>query len=267
MIPASVDYVRATSFDDALAALETEDAKVLAGGQSLLPAMKLRLARPALLVDVGGLGLDRVGTENGALAIGALATWRSLEEHAAFARPALTAISECASEIGDLQVRNVGTIGGALAHADPAADMPAVMLALGATLTVRSRDGSRELPAADLFTGPFTTTLAAAELITEIRVPLPAPGSGSAYVAVEHPASGFALAGAAVAVAADGSRRVGLTGVGASPFLLEGDIDGADMFGDRFAPEDYRRSLAHVVVGRATELAERRAKEDASWTP
>ena len=145
--------------------------------------------------------------------------------------------------------------------------MPAVMLALGATLTVRSRDGSRELPAAELFTGPFTTTLAAGELITEIRIPLPAPGSGSAYVAVEHPASGFALAGAAVAVAADGSRRVALTGVGASPFLLEGDIDGADMFGDRFAPEEYRRSLARVVVRRATELAERRAKEDASWTP
>jgi len=267
MIPASVDYLRATSLDDALAALQTEDAKVLAGGQSLLPAMKLRLARPALLVDLGGLGLDAIDTNNGTLAIGALATWASLEGHAAFARPALTAISECASGVGDLQVRNLGTIGGALAHADPAADMPAVMLALGATLTVRSRDGSRELPAAELFTGPFSTTLAGDELITEIHVPLPAPGSGSAYIAVEHPASGFALAGAAVFVGADGSRRVALTGVGASPFLLEGDVDGADLFGDRFAPEEYRRSLAGVVVKRATELAEQRAKEDASWTP
>ena len=144
MIPAAVDYVRATSLDDALDALQTEDAKVLAGGQSLLPAMKLRLARPSLLVDLGGLGLDAIDTSNGTLAIGALATWASLEGHAAFARPALTAISECAAGIGDLQVRNLGTIGGALAHADPAADMPAVTLALGAMLIVRSRDGSRE---------------------------------------------------------------------------------------------------------------------------
>src|SRR5580765_529583 len=150
MIPASVDYLRATSLDDALAALQTEDAKVLAGGQSLLPAMKLRLARPALLVDLGGLGLDAIDTNNGTLAIGALATWASLEGHAAFARPALTAISECASGVGDLQVRNLGTIGGALAHADPAADMPAVMAALDASVVVAGKRGERTVKVLDL---------------------------------------------------------------------------------------------------------------------
>ncbi len=266
MIPAAVDYVRAATVDDALAALETEDAKLLAGGQSLLPAMKLRIARPALLVDIGELGLDAVEETDGALVIGALATWSALEEHPAFRRPALAALAECAAGIGDLQVRNCGTLGGSLAHADPASDMPAVVLALGSTLRLRSADGERTVDATEFFLGPFTTALGERELIVDVAIPVPPSGSGSAYVAVEHPASGFALAGAAALVLPDGSRRVALTGIAGAPFLLDGDVGDAEVFGDRFAPEEYRRHLARTVVGRALESAAARAKEDSAWT-
>ena len=265
MIPASVDYVRAGSLEDALAALETPDAKVLAGGQSLLPAMKLRIARPAVLVDAGKLGLDAIGTENGTLAIGALATWRALEESELFRRPALAAIAECAAGIGTSRFG----ISARSAVASPMPTRPPICPRSRSPSVQRSwcdrETGSRELPAADLYVGPFTSTLGEKELITEIRIPLPEPGSGSAYVAVEHPASGFALAGAAALVSADGSRRIALTGVGAAPFVLEGEVADAEIYGDRFAPEEYRRSLAQVVVARAVVIAEQRAKEDGSW--
>jgi carbon-monoxide dehydrogenase medium subunit len=269
VIPATVDYVRPSSIDEALEALGREDATVLAGGQSLLPAMKLRIARPSLVVDIGGLGLGDVAERDGELVIGALATWDELERADVLRRPAYQALAECAAGIGDLQVRNRGTIGGGLAHADPASDMPAVTLALGARLRLTSPDGERTIDAAELALGPFTTSLGERELITEVAIPVPAPGSGSAYVAVEHPASGFALAGAAALVHADGTTRVALTGVTAAPFLLEGDLEeavaDAEMFGDRFAPVDYRRQLAHTVVRRALGLAQARAKEDAAW--
>ena len=263
MIPATVDYVRAASFEDALEALADTDAKVLAGGQSLLPAMKLRIARPSKVVDIGGLGLDRVEKRDGELAIGALVTWSDLTQAKVLHRPAFKAVAECAAGIGDLQVRNRGTIGGSLAHADPASDIPAVMLALGAQLQLRSAGGERTIDAADLALGPFTTSLGEGELITEITIPVPPNGSGSAYAAVEHPASGFALAGAAALVSADGGRRVALTGVSAAPFVLEGDIEDAELFGDRFAPVEYRRQLCRTLVARAVELAQERAKEDA----
>jgi carbon-monoxide dehydrogenase medium subunit len=141
--------------------------------------------------------------------------------------------------------------------------MPAVTIALGARLTVRSKSGARTIDAADLALGPFTTSLAADELITEVVIPVPSAGSGSAYVAVEHPASGFALAGAAAFLGADGTRRVAVTGVAAAPFLLDGELDDAGLYGDRFAPVEYRRQLARTMVDRATALAEERAKEDA----
>ena len=130
MIPATVGYVRPESLEEALVALDEPEAKALAGGQSLLPAMKLRLARPTLLVDLGGLGLRGVRADDGELAIGALTTWDELVRSDALDRPELAALSECAAGIGDLQVRNLGTIGGGLAHADPASDMPAVALAV-----------------------------------------------------------------------------------------------------------------------------------------
>lgn len=261
MIPAAVDYVRAGSFEEALDALGQPDAKLLAGGQSLLPAMKLRIARPSLVVDIGGLQLAGIEERNGNLVVGAMTTWSELERSGM--RPAFRALADCAAGIGDLQVRNLGTIGGGLAHADPAADMPAVTIALGAQLTVRSKAGERTIDATDLALGPFMTSLAEGELITEVVIPVPDEGSGSAYVAVEHPASGFALAGAAAFVGADGTKRVAVTGVAAAPFLLEGELDDAELFGDRFAPVEYRQQLVRTLIARATALAEQRAKEDA----
>lgn len=263
MIPASVDYVRPTSLEEALDALSDTDAKLLAGGQSLLPAMKLRIARPSKVVDIGGLDLDGIEERDGELAVGALVTWSELTQSEVLQRPALRAIAECAAGIGDLQVRNRGTLGGSLAHADPASDMPAVMLALGAHLRLRSTGGERTIDVSELALGPFMTSLTEGELITEIAIPVPPSGSGSAYAAVEHPASGFALAGAAALVTADGGSRVALTGVAATPFVLEGAIEDAELFGDRFAPVEYRRQLARTLVARAVELAQERAKEDA----
>ena len=261
MIPAAVDYVRAGSIEEALEALAEPDAKLLAGGQSLLPAMKLRIARPSVVVDIGGLELAGIEERDGNLVIGAMTTWSELERSGM--PPAFRALADCAAGIGDLQVRNLGTIGGGLAHADPAADMPAVTIALGAQLTVRSKAGERTIDATDLALGPFMTSLGEGELITEVVIPVPDEGSGSAYVAVEHPASGFALAGAAAIVGADGTKRVAVTGVAAAPFLLEGELDDAELFGDRFAPVEYRQQLVRTLIARATALAEQRAKEDA----
>ena len=202
MIPAAVDYVRASSIEEALDALAQPDAKLLAGGQSLLPAMKLRIARPSVVVDIGALGLSGIEERDGELVIGALTTWAELERFDA--RPAFRALSDCAAGIGDLQVRNRGTIGGALAHADPAADMPAVTIALGARLTLRSAAGERTIDAAELALGAVYDN-AHGRRADHRRADPRAEGSGSAYVAMEHPASGFALAGAAALVSADSS--------------------------------------------------------------
>jgi len=268
MIPAPVEYVRASTLEQAFEALADPDAKLLAGGQSLLSVMKLRVVRPSLLVDIGRLGLGGVEARDGEIGIGALTTWDELARAPELRRPALVAIGECAAEIGDLQVRNRGTLGGSLAHADPASDFPAVVLALGARIVVRSPDGERTLEASEFFLGPFTTALGPQELIMEVVVPTPSTGSGSAYSKVEHPASGFALAGAAAVVRPDGSSAVAVTGVGDKPFLLPDDVDPAaapaeaEIFGDRFASAEFRRHLAGVVVKRALERARTRAEED-----
>jgi carbon-monoxide dehydrogenase medium subunit len=239
VIPAPTRYARAADLDDALELLAEPDAKAIAGGQSLIPVMKLRVARPSLVVDISRLGLLGVEERDGELHIGPLTTWNELISAEALARPGLEAIVECARRIGDVQVRNLGTIGGSVAHADPASDMPAVLLALGARLRLRSPAAEREVGLAEFFVGPFTTTLGPQELVTDIVVPLPAQGSGSAYAAVEHPASGFALAGAA----GDPSDA----------------IAAAEVFGDRFAPAEYRRELAAIVAERALESARQRA--------
>lgn len=264
MIPAPVRYLRPATLDEALEALTEEDARVLAGGQSLLPVLKLRVARPSVLVDIGDVGSAGVATDGSAVTIGALTTWDALAASRELDSPGLAAIAECAREIGDLQVRNRGTVAGSLAHADPASDFPAVALALGAELDVRSAAGPRTIAASELFLGPFLTSLAPGEVVVDLRFTLPGPGSGSAYAKIEHPASGFALAGAAALVRGDGSRSVALTGVGAQPFLLgaDGDLTGAEIYGDDFAPTDYRRQLAEVAVRRALERAEARAAED-----
>jgi aerobic carbon-monoxide dehydrogenase medium subunit len=262
--------VRVASVEEALTALAEPDARALAGGQSLLPLLKLRIVRPSRLVDIGGLGLDAVSVADGVLRIGALTVWRDLAQAPELARPALAGLAECAADIGDLQIRNRGTLGGSLAHADPASDVPAPLLALGAGVELRRAQGQRSLPLSAFFAGPFTTSLTHGELITEIVVPVPEPGTGSAYVAVEHPASGFALAGAAAVVRPDGTSTLALTGVGSQPLLVPaGELDTAltqvETYGEAFATAEYRRELAGVVARRALERARDRAEEDARW--
>lgn len=227
--------------------------------------MKLRISRPSLVVDISRLELRGAAIRDGELYLGPLTTWNELLRAPELERPALAALAECASGIGDLQVRNLGTIGGSLAHADPASDIPAVLLALGAVLHLRSPAGERTVATADFFLGPFTTALEAQELIADIVVPVPGSGSGSAYVSVEHPASGFALAGAAALVAADGSRNIAVTGIASHPFVVRDESQpcaGVDVFGDRYATAEYRRHVAEVVVRRALELAAARGEED-----
>jgi len=266
VIPAPTRYARATDLDHALELLADPDAKAIAGGQSLIPVMKLRIARPSLVVDISRLALKGVDEREGELHVGPLTTWDELIGSDPLSRPALAAIPECAARIGDLQVRNLGTVGGSIAHADPASDMPAVLLALGARLRLRSPEGERELQLADALLGPFTTAIAPQELVIDVVVPVPPRGSGSAYRSVEHPASGFALVGAAALVTPAGAT-VALTGVGAAPFVLaEGDpkaaIAAAEIYGDRFASAEYRRELASVLVERALAVAHERAKEE-----
>lgn len=268
MIPASVRYARASDLDHALELLGEPDAKALAGGHSLLPVMKLRIARPSLVVDVSRLPLRGVEIRDDGLHIGPLTTWDEIASASELRRPALAAIAACARGIGDLQVRNRGTVGGSLAHADPASDMPAVLLALGTSLTLRSRDGERTVALSDFLLGPFTTALDVRELITDVVVLVPAAGSGSAYDSVEHPASGFALAGVA-ALAGSAGEALAVTGIAGAPLLLPHDLDPAvalaevDVFGDRFAPAEYRRHLAVVCARRALGSARARAAEDA----
>jgi carbon-monoxide dehydrogenase medium subunit len=271
MIPAQLEYVRPATLDEALAALGDPEAKALAGGQSLVSVLKLRLVRPSVVVDIGRLDLGGVTAVDDELRIGALTTWADLSVVPELRRPALRALAECVAGIGDLQVQNRGTVGGSLAHADPASDLPPVLLALDARFRLRSAGGERVVPARAFFLGPFLTALEPQELLTEVVVPVPPAGSGSAYESVEHPASGFALAGAAVLVSPDGSQSVGLTGIGAQPFLLDpsGDpqaaLAAADVFGDDYASDEYKRHLAGVVSARALDRARAHAEEDRGW--
>ncbi len=277
MIPAAFDYQRATSLDDALAALAGGDAKVLAGGMSLLPLMKLRLASPGRLVDIGGLSeLKSFGpTPDGGYEVGALATYADVLDSAP-----LGISRECSSGIGDVKVRNRGTVGGAKSHADPASDLPAVALALDYSFVLRSARGERTVAADGFFSGPFQTAMAPDELfIKGVRGPLPA-GAGGAYRKLEHPASGYAIVGVAAVVAASGGSvshaRVALTGVGEVAYrakaveaaLLGSDgspaavaaaaehaTDGQTVNSDIHADREYRARMAVVLTRRAIEAA------------
>jgi carbon-monoxide dehydrogenase medium subunit len=282
VIPAAFDYVRAGSAEEAIEALSDPEAKVLAGGHSLLPMMKLRLARPSRLVDIGGLDFRGVADSGGEIAIGALTTYED------FARldGIPDALRECAASVGDLQVRNAGTVGGGIAHGDPASDFAAGVLALEARLRLRSATGTRECAADEFFISPFTTGLEQQELLTEIVVARPQAGEGSAYVSVEDPASGYALAGAAARVSLESgglsSCTIALTGAAGWPARLRGvetallASDGAagvdvvrqalsdlelDIEGDE---AEYRRQLVAVVVSRAVQEARGRAERGAS---
>jgi carbon-monoxide dehydrogenase medium subunit len=285
MIPTSFDYVRAVSLRDALNALAAGDgSKVLAGGHSLLPMMRFRLAQPGRLVDISDLAELRGVTEHRRGArIGSATTYRELLE-SELLRERFPLIAECTENIGDLQVRNRGTVGGSLAHADPASDMPAVMLVLDATFNLRSKRGKRSVAAREFFQGPFATALAEDELLIDITLPPMPKGAGSAYVSQDQAASGYSLAGAAAVIGRTrktvSSAAVALTGVGEVSRLVAAteqlvgtkgeaevvarvaaaSVEGIEIGGDIHAPAEYRRHLTTVVVRRAIERALERAK-------
>jgi aerobic carbon-monoxide dehydrogenase medium subunit len=221
MYPVPFEYHRAGSVQEAVELLARygDGARLLAGGHSLLPLMKLRLAEPKHLVDIRRIpGLSGVREEGGALVIGG-ATPHHLLERSPVVRERLPILSEAAAQIGDPQVRNMGTLGGSLAHADPAADLPAVMLAVGAELSVAGPKGKRTLPADGFFLKLFTTALSPGEMLTEVRIPLPSRGTGGAYAKFPHPASRYAIVGVAAVVTVASRKitaaRVAITGVGA----------------------------------------------------
>jgi carbon-monoxide dehydrogenase medium subunit len=283
MIPAEFQYKRAGSLKEALAALAAQDGtKVLAGGHSLIPMMKFRLAQPPHLVDIAALPELRGITEHRRGArIGATTTYREILG-SELLRERFPLIVETTDSIGDVQVRNRGTIGGGLAHADPAADMPAVMVALDASFNLRSKKGKRSVAARE-FRGPFETAIEPDELLTEVILPPPPRSGGSAYANFEQAASGYAIVAAAAVIGL--SRRtinhavVALTGTGAVAPLVkaaeqlvgtkgEADAiqrvaaqatDGLDILGDIHAPAEYRRHLATVAVRRALTTALERA--------
>jgi carbon-monoxide dehydrogenase medium subunit len=285
MIPAQFDYARANTLDQALSLLaENEDAKVLAGGHSLIPAMKLRLIQPPLVVDISRIkDLAYVREADGQIQIGA-ATVHYQIESSELLKKICPLLPECAGHIGDVQVRNRGTIGGSLAHSDPAGDWPAAILALNAELVAVSKQGERVIKADDFFVDLLTTALAPGEILREIRVPKPT-GTAQAYVKMHHPASGFAVVGVAANLSLNGASKcerasIGITGVGAKayrPEAVESSLhgatldeqtiaaaadraaDGVDANGDLFASADYRRHLAQVYTKRAIEAAAARA--------
>ncbi len=279
MIPQSFEYAAPKTLDEAVK-LVGGGAKVLAGGMSLIPMMKLRLAAPEQLVDLGRIkDLNYIREEGGALHIGATTTHYSVES-SALVRGKCPLLSEAAAAIGDVQVRNMGTMGGSVAHADPAADYPAALQALEAKIVIRGAKGERTVNAVDFFLDSFSTALEAGEIIREIVVPVEETGTGTNYQKMAHPASGFAIVGIAARVRRSGGKvnfaRIGVTGLSnigyraaAAEKALEGsagspeDIakaaalvtQGADANADLHASADYRKHLAVVHAGRALTAA------------
>jgi carbon-monoxide dehydrogenase medium subunit len=278
MIPAAFEYVKANSVAQAIALLNQhgDEAKVIAGGHSLLPAMKLRLSQPAVLIDIAAVAeLKGIKTNGGTLSIGAGETYHAIATSATVIS-ACPVLAACTGQIGDIQVRNAGTIGGALAHADPAADLTAVFLAIGGTVTVQSASGTRSIAADDLFVSMLMTALDSGELITAVNVPVMSKGQGAAYAKLKHPASRYAIVGVAAAVTISNgvvsACRVAVTGAGPQAVRqpsvekaligTSGDAAaikaacasaGADMeyLGDIHASEDYRRAMVKVYAARA----------------
>ena len=273
MYPAPFAYFRPSSVAEAvdLLARHGEDAKILAGGHSLIPAMKLRLARPTALIDLGRVpDLNGIREAGGRIVIGAMATHWAIESSRLLA-DRCPLLPDVAKQIGDVQVRNKGTIGGSLVHADPAADYPAAILALDAELELAGPGGRRTVRAADFFVGLLQSATAPGEILCEIRVP--ATGPTAAYVKTEQKASGFALCGVAVTVEpATGRSAVGITGVADVPYraaaverALAGQLvdaraiaeaarhaaDGVSPLSDIHASADYRAHLAVVNTQRA----------------
>lgn len=288
MIPAEFQYHAPTTVAEAVSLLQQNDeAKIIAGGHSLLPALKLRLSQTPVLVDITKIpDLKRVFVDRGSrIRIGAGVTYREVASNQEV-REACPVLAECVAQIGDIQVRNRGTLCGALAHADPAADLPAVALALGATLTAQGPGGSREIAADDMFVEMLTTALEPGEILTDVRFPALGAGEGAAYAKLRHPASRYAIVGVAayVKLGADGAVeacRIGVTGAGpkatrqaAAEAALVGtsgdeaaiaaaaEQSGTDMdyLGDIHASEEYRRAMVKVYTRRALTEALARAR-------
>ncbi|MFN0072905.1 MAG: FAD binding domain-containing protein [Chloroflexota bacterium] len=288
MFPAAFEYHRPSTVQEAVALLEQSggDAKVLAGGHSLLPLLKLRLAEPSALIDIGRLpGMSDIQLQGGDLVIGSLVT------HAKVAvsdvvKQAAPLLAEAANVIGDQQVRNRGTIGGSLAHADPAGDLPAAILALDAQMKAVGPGGERTIVASEFFVDMLTSALGESEILTEIRIPALPTGAGTAYLKMDHPASHYALCGVAAIVQLDASGnvqdvRIAVTGVGSKAYratavedavrgqnasednvaqAAQHAADGVYALGDIHASTEYRSHLARVFTKRALNQAIARAR-------
>jgi carbon-monoxide dehydrogenase medium subunit len=287
MIPGQFDYVRPTNLDETLRILKDREgeAKLLSGGYSLLPLIKLRLAQPGLLVDLRDVaGLAGIAETDDYLRIGARATHRQIHE-APIVRERYPMLHEVTATIGDPQVRNWGTIGGSVAHADPASDWPAILLATSATIICRSQSGERSIAARAFFLDTFTTAIEPTEVLTEIRIVRRPRGSGGAYQKLERKVSDFATVGVAVVVRLGAGGRIesagiALTGVAETPFaatdaeaILAGGSPTEELFrraaaaaaaqsrpvGDVRGPVDYKRAMAAELTVRALRTAVERA--------
>jgi aerobic carbon-monoxide dehydrogenase medium subunit len=276
MIPAAFDYEVAKTADHAIALLDKhEHAKLLAGGHSLIPAMRLRLARPALLVDIGRIAeLSYVREDGDAIAIGALTRHQDVRDNAVL-RAQCPIVAYTAGLVGDPQVRHRGTIGGTLAHGDPASDLPAVILALDGELVVRGADGERTIPASEFFIGIWDTAIRPEEMLVEVRVPKLGSSAGWSYVKMARRAQDWATVGVAAVVEKNGSpgkARIGLTNMGGTPIrasaaeeAIAGGVsieeaaqltaEGAEPRSDHAASADFRRHLSKVLGKRALEEA------------
>ncbi len=286
MIPPRFDYSAPETLDQALSLLGEHgpDAAVLAGGQSLIPLMKLQLAMPEHVVDINGIpGLSGISEDNGYLRIGGLTRENALER-SEIIQARYPILHDTAVVIADPLVRNMATVGGNLAHGDPANDHPATMLALGAQVVAVGPSGERVIPVADFFEGPLTTALSHGEILTEIRIPTPPAGSGGAYLKLERKVGDYAIAGVAVMVTiVDGvcqQAGIGLTNAGSTPvkagaaesFLVGKSLDDdtireaaqlasqeADPEADLRGSVEYKRDMVRVLAGRALRLALERA--------
>ena len=271
MIPASFDYVEAENADAAISALTEhgDEAKLMAGGHSLIPLMKFRLATPAVVVDIGRLDdLSYINDAGDHIAIGALTRHMAVETSDLLGRE-VPILAHCAAQVGDPSVRHRGTLGGSLAHGDPASDLPAAILALDATLVARGPNGEREIAATDFFTGFLETALSPDEMLTEIRVPK-VPDAGWSYQKFNRRAQDWAIVG--VAAVSNGGTKVSMVNMGHTPLraaAVESALAGGASAADAAAvaaegltpPEDlngdaeYRAHLARVLVGRALDQA------------
>lgn len=287
-VPAAFDYHTATTVEEAIALLQQygDEAKILAGGHSLIPAMKLRLSQPSHLVDIGKITtLSYIRDEKDYIAIGAMTTYTTIIR-SDLLRQRLIILSETAEHLGDQQVRNRGTLGGSIAHSDPAGDMPGVILALKADIVLKGANGERVVKADDFFIGTFETALAPDEILTEIRIPTPPAHTGTAYMKLENKASHYSLTGCAAVITLDDAgtcqaASLAITGAAsqttrasAVESALTGKkldeaviteaashaAEGLDLVSDIHGSEEYRRQMTIVMARRAIMKALERAR-------